>query len=180
MAHFAKIDTNNIVTTVEVISNKVLKNSEGVEEEINGLNFLINFYNEPSAVWKQTSYNTYGGIHYSFDADNNRIESADQTKAFRKNYAGIGHTYDESKDAFIPPAPSDLPSWVLNETTCNWEAPVAKPETVLPNNQIYIWNEETVSWDIQTIEQSVIDGSIQLTEQYPEGNKSYKEIHETE
>jgi len=173
MAHFAKLGTGNKVQRVSVVSNDIATTEQA------GIDFLNNLH-ETNDIWKQTSYNTYGGIHYSFDADNNKIESADQTKAFRKNYAGIGHTYDESKDAFIPPAPSDLPSWVLNETTCCWEAPVAKPETVLPNNQIYIWNEETVFWDIQTIEQSIIDKSIEHTNLYPEGNKSYREIHETE
>ena len=148
MAHFAKLDTNNIVLTVVAVHNNELLDSEGVEQETNGVNFLRTLYNEPTAVWKQTSYNTFGGVHYTVDENGDKTPSIDQTKALRKNYTGVGYTYDESKNAFIEPKPDDRPSWVLNETTCQWEAPVAKPSEVLPANRAYGWNEETLAWDV--------------------------------
>jgi hypothetical protein len=132
MASFAKIE-NNIVTTVESVVNDVLKDSNGVEQEQLGIEFLKKLYNEPNAIWKQTSYNTCGGIH-----------SLGGTP-FRKNHAGIGMTYDAQRDAFIPQKPYN--SWILNESTCNWDAPVARPN----DNNIYFWNEETQSWTLQTI-----------------------------
>jgi hypothetical protein len=133
MASFAKLNSENIVITVESVVNEVLKDSNGVEQEQLGINFLKTLYNEPNAVWKQTSYNTHGGIH-----DNGGI-------SFRKNYAGIGYTYDSNRDAFISPKPFN--SWILNETTCLWEAPVARPD----DNNIYSWNEENLNWDLVTI-----------------------------
>jgi hypothetical protein len=92
-------------------------------------------------VYKQTSYNTRGGVHYT-----DGVPSEDQTKAFRKNYAGLGYTYDAGRDAFIPPKPYN--SWLLNEDTCLWDAPVAMPEdagTGEPPKR-YTWDEETISW----------------------------------
>tara|TARA_R100000541_G_scaffold55220_1_gene64016 strand:+ start:858 stop:1304 length:447 start_codon:yes stop_codon:yes gene_type:complete len=143
MAYFAKLNLNNIVTTVESVSNNVLNNPDtGQEEEIRGINFLKNLYNEPEAVWKQTSYNTLGNVHLLGGTP------------FRKNYAGLGDTYDEDKDAFIPVRPTQYPSWVLNETTCQWEPPISKPTEVLPANQGYSWNEETLSWSIVTYDDS--------------------------
>jgi hypothetical protein len=133
MASFAKLDNNNIVLRVESVVNEVLKDSNGIEQEQLGIDFLRTLYNEPNAVWKQASYNTHGGIH-----DNGGTP-------FRKNYAGIGYTYDETRNAFIPPKPFN--SWVLNEDTCLWEAPVARPD----DNNIYSWNEENQSWTLQTI-----------------------------
>ena len=139
MASFAKIGLNNIVITVESVSNNVLNNpATGQEEEERGLIFLRNLYNEPEAVWKQTSYNTMGGVHKLGGTP------------FRKNHAGIGHTYDQDKDAFIPIKPTEYSSWVLNNTTCQWEPPVSKPTEVLPANQGYSWNEDTLTWDIIT------------------------------
>lgn len=111
MAYFAKLKTGNIIETVEVVSNDIATTEQA------GVDFLNNLYNT-SDVWKQTSYN--GTI--------------------RKNFAGIGYTYDEARDAFIPPKPFN--SWILNETTCLWEAPTAYPND--GNN--YIWNEETLNW----------------------------------
>jgi hypothetical protein len=93
-------------------------------------------------VYKQTSYNTRGGVHYQADG----TPSADQSKAFRKNYAGLGYTYDAERNAFIPPKP--FASWVLNEDTCLWDAPVAMPAdagTGEPPKR-YTWDEETISW----------------------------------
>jgi hypothetical protein len=132
MASFAKIE-NNIVIRVESVVNDVLKDSNGIEQEIIGIKFLKNLYNEPNAVWKQTSYNTIGGVHSKGGTP------------LRKNHAGIGFIYDESREAFIPPKPYN--SWILNEDTCLWEAPVAYPI----DGQYYIWNEETQSWALQLI-----------------------------
>ena len=129
MASFAKIE-NNIVTIVVSVVNEVLKDSNGVEQEVIGIEFLKTLYNEPNAIWKQTSYNTIGGIHLLGGTP------------FRKNHAGIGDTYDSNRDAFISPKPFN--SWVLNESTCNWEAPIAYPN----NGNKYGWNEQTLSWDL--------------------------------
>ena len=131
MASFAKIE-NNIVTIVVSVVNEVLKDSNGVEQEAIGVQFLRTLYNEPNTIWKQTSYNTNAGIH-----------SLGGTP-FRKNHAGIGFTYDETRDAFIAPKPFN--SWILNETTCNWNAPVAYPT----DGQRYSWNEQTLNWILQT------------------------------
>jgi hypothetical protein len=136
MASFAKIE-NNIVTTVVSVVNEVLKDSNGIEQEQLGINFLRTLYNEPNAIWKQTSYNTNGGVHKLGGTP------------FRKNHAGIGFTYDSNRDSFIPIKPYN--SWLLNESTCRWESPVAKPTTELEGNQYYTWNEETQSWTLQTI-----------------------------
>ena len=133
MASFAKLNSENIITTVESVVNEVLKDSNGIEQENIGIEFLKTLYNEPNAIWKQTSYNTHGNVH-----------SLGGTP-FRKNHAGIGMTYDAQRDAFISPKPYN--SWLLNEQTCNWDAPVAKPN----DNNIYSWNEETQSWTLQTI-----------------------------
>tara|TARA_R110002020_G_scaffold467667_1_gene691437 strand:+ start:74 stop:466 length:393 start_codon:yes stop_codon:yes gene_type:complete len=126
MAHFAKLGSENIVETVIVVHNNVLL-VDGVENEQAGVDFLNNLY-KTSDVWKQTSYNTRGGVHKLGETP------------LRKNYAGIGHTYDETRDAFIPPQP--YPSWTLNEDTCQWEAPVARPD----DGKNYDWNEETQTW----------------------------------
>ena len=129
MAHFAKIGLNNKVIEVQVISNEVLKDSNGVEQEVNGIDFLTKLTGYP--VWKQTSYNTKGGVHLSGGTP------------LRKNHAGIGFTYDEDRDAFIPPKPFN--SWVLNEDTCNWEAPIAYPQ----DGNKYRWKEQTLSWQVE-------------------------------
>ena len=125
MAHFAKLDSNNIVTFVTVGRQE----DDGKEQEL---------CDRTGDTYRQTSYNTKGGIHY--DPETNE-PSADQSKAFRKNYAGKGYTYDETRDAFIQPKP--YPSWVLNETTCLWDAPVEMPD----DDKRYNWNEDTQSWD---------------------------------
>jgi len=130
MASFAKLDNNNIVTTVESVVNEVLKDSNGIEQENIGIEFLKTLYNEPNAIWKQTSDNTNGGVH-----------SLGGTP-FRKNHAGIGYTYDSQRDAFIPT--KTFNSWLLNETTCLWEAPVARPD----DNNKYKWNEEILNWEL--------------------------------
>jgi hypothetical protein len=123
MAHYAFLNENNIVTEVIVGNDETTADWETYYHEFRG------------QACKQTSYNTYGGIHYT-DGE----PSADQTKAFRFNYAGIGYSYDEDRDAFIPPTP--YPSWVLDEDTCLWVAPIPMPE-----DGDYTWNEDTQSWD---------------------------------
>jgi len=123
VAHFAKLGTDNIVEKVEVVSNNI------ATTEQDGINFLNNLYNT-NDIWKQTSYNTYAGEH-----------KLDGTP-FRKNYAGIGYTYDEDRDAFIPPKPYS--SWVLDEETCNWEAPVVYPD----DGKFYNWNETNQTWEV--------------------------------
>ena len=127
MAHFAKLGSENIVENVIVVHNNVLL-VDGVESEQPGVDFLNNLY-KTSDVWKQTSYNTYGGVHQLGGTP------------LRKNYAGIGYTYDEDKDAFIPKQPFN--SWTLNEDTCQWEAPSARPD----DGKFYTWNEEIKSWE---------------------------------
>ena len=128
MASFAKIGLNNKVIEVQSVVNEVLQDSNGVEQEVNGIDFLTKLTGW--AIWKQTSYNTHGGVHSTGGTP------------LRKNHAGIGMTYDEDRDAFISIKPYN--SWVLNETTCLWEAPVALPDT----ENRYNWNEETTTWDI--------------------------------
>jgi hypothetical protein len=128
MASFAKIGLNNKVIAVVSVVNEVLKDSNGVEREELGIQFLNEIYKWP--IWKQTSYNTIGGVH-----NNGGIP-------FRKNHAGIGFTYDEDRDAFIPKKPYN--SWILNEQTCNWESPVAYPT----DGKRYTWNETNLNWEI--------------------------------
>jgi hypothetical protein len=128
MASFAKIGLNNKVIEIQSVVNEVLHDSNGIEQESIGIDFLTKLTGW--AIWKQTSYNTVGGVH-----NNNGTP-------FRKNHAGIGYTYDEDRDAFIPPKP--FKSWILNEDTCLWEAPVAKPN----DDNMYSWNESTLTWNI--------------------------------
>jgi hypothetical protein len=113
MAHFAKVK-NGIVTKVIV-----------AEQE-----FVDNYIDNEAGEWIQTSYNTRGGVHQLGGTP------------LRKNYAGVGFTYDTKKDAFIPPKPFN--SWTLNETTCQWESPVAYPT----DGQEYNWNETNQTWDL--------------------------------
>jgi len=119
MAHFAKLE-NNVVKQVIVVSNQDILDEQGQESEEKGIAFCSNLL---GGTWKQTSYN--GKI--------------------RKNYAGVGYTYDEGRDAFIPAKP--FASWLLDDTTCQWKAPVAMPT----DDKRYTWNEETKSWDEVTV-----------------------------
>ena len=135
MASFAKIGLNNKVIEVLSVVNEVLHDANGIEQEAIGIDFLTKLTGW--AIWKQTSYNTFGGIH-----NNNGTP-------LRKNHASIGYTYDETRDAFIAPKPFN--SWILNEDTCLWNAPVAIPTAVLEDNQYYSWNEQTLSWDLLSI-----------------------------
>ena len=110
MSHFAKV-IDGIVIEVLVIEQDVIDTG---------------LFGDP-ALWVQTSYNTYGGQH-------------PEGRPLRKNYAGIGFTYDAERDAFIPPSP--FPSWLLNEDTCLWDAPVPRPD----DGKSYAWDEDTLSW----------------------------------
>jgi hypothetical protein len=128
MASFAKIGLNGEVIEVLSVHNNELLDSNGVEQENIGINFLTKLTGW--AVWKQTSYNTIGGVHQLGGIP------------FRKNYAGIGYQYDQTRDAFIPSKPFN--SWILNENSCLWEAPISMPN----DEQDYCWNEQTLSWNL--------------------------------
>ena len=121
MAHFAKLNENNVVIQVIVVSN------DDATTEAKGQELLQNLYKNTD-TWKQTSYNTCAGVHLTGGTP------------FRKNYAGKGYTYDETRDAFIPPKPYD--SWTLNEDTCLWEAPVPYPT----DGKDYFWDEDSTQW----------------------------------
>ena len=141
MASFAKIGLNGKVIEVQSVVNEVLHDSNGVEQENIGIDFLTKLTGW--SIWKQTSDNTHGGVHNNGGTP------------LRKNHASVGYTYDEDRDAFIPKKP--YPSWILNETTCLWEAPIIKPEltdeqeaqnTAETHYWSYVWNELTTSWDL--------------------------------
>jgi hypothetical protein len=124
MAHFAKLGTGNIVEEIIVVSNDI-----AITEQ-DGINFLKNLYKDQHLPVIQTSYNTHGGVH-----NNNETP-------LRKNYAGIGFQYDQTRDAFIPKKPYN--SWVLNEQTCLWESPIVYPT----DGQRYQWNEQIQNWEL--------------------------------
>jgi hypothetical protein len=114
MAYFAKLDSNNVVIQVVKVNNKDIIDNNNIE------------------TWKQTSFNTKKGVH------------ALGGTPFRKNYAGIGYTYDESRNAFIPPSSfKPFPSWKFSEESCWYEPPIEYPD----DGKYYAWNEETTSWD---------------------------------
>ena len=118
MSHWAEINENNIVTRVLVVNNDDINGDEGYKWLIDNL----------GGVWKKTSYNTKAGQH------------KEGGTPFRKNYAGVGFTYDESRDAFIPPKPFD--SWILDEETCQWNSPVRLPD----EENLYFWDEAELKW----------------------------------
>ena len=117
MAHFAKLDETNNVIGVHVLNNEVIIDADGNEQEQVGIAFLTQL-NGGVGWYKQTSYNG----------------------TFRKNYAGVGYTYDPTRDAFIAPQPFN--SWILNEDTCQWDSPVAYPD----DDKRYTWDEATTNW----------------------------------
>lgn len=126
MAHFAELDTNNIVLRVLVVDNAVLKDEAGVEHEQKGVDFLQNLFGTDT-LWKQTSY----------------------TGSFRVRYAGIGYSFDSNLNAFIPLKP--YPSWVLDTNIADWVAPVLKPNLTPDEEEagmFYVWNEEFLRWDL--------------------------------
>jgi hypothetical protein len=148
MAHFARVNTSNIVVRVDAVNNSVMLDENGVEQESLGIAHQNSVYGDVSPDrWIQTSYNTDEGKYYNGDGT-----LGDQSKAFRKNFAGPGSTWDESRNAFIKPKPF-FDSWVLNDETCGWEAPVAlPPQDQLVNKEVH-WDEAKLKWvarDIQT------------------------------
>tara|TARA_R100000908_G_C3645073_1_gene79486 strand:+ start:166 stop:540 length:375 start_codon:yes stop_codon:yes gene_type:complete len=124
MSHFAKIK-NGVVQTVIVAEQDTIDNMVA----------------ESGVTWVQTSYNTRGGVHYAPNSN-----TPDGGVALRKNYAGVGYTYDSTKDAFIAPQPHS--SWILDETTCSWNAPIAMPD----DGKEYVWNESKLAWEEVTFE----------------------------
>jgi hypothetical protein len=125
MAHYAQLDSENVVVQVFV----------GRDDVVEGIDDWEIYYAPEGYTVQQTSYNTFGGVHYT-----DGVPSEDQTKALRFNYAGIGFTYDADRDAFIPPKPFE--SWVLDEDTCLWVAPVPYPE----DGGVYVWDEDAGDW----------------------------------
>lgn len=132
MGHFAKIGDGNIVLTVIVAEQ----------------DFIDSYVDSTPGYWVQTSYNTYNGVHYNSKTGQ---PSEDQSKALRKNFAGIGFTYDKIRDVFIPPKTYN--SWILNENTCRWEPPIQYPniktyeqDGKIANYNIF-WNEENLCWN---------------------------------
>jgi hypothetical protein len=136
MAHYAKLGANNKVISVHVVSDSDCTNADGVEDEEVGRQFLERIHHWP--LWKKTSYNTIANTH----------KSGDNAKALRGNYAGIGYTYDEDNDIFMPKKPH--PSWVLNTSTASWESPIGAHPALSEEEQTthrYEWNEANQSWD---------------------------------
>jgi hypothetical protein len=125
MAHFAELDENNVVKQVIVVHNNELKGANGVEYENKGIEFCNSLFGHTN--WVQTSYNSN----------------------MRKQFAGVGFTYDDVNDVFVAPQP--FPSWSLDENY-DWQPPVEYPSDEIGENQNYVWNEETQSWDLITIE----------------------------
>ena len=133
MAHYAQLDSENVVVNVFV----------GRGDVVEGIDDWETYYAPEGYTVKQTSYNTRGGVHYDPETGE---PSEDQTKALRKNYAGIGFTYDEARDAFIPPKPFE--SWVVDEDTCLWEAPIPYPG----DGESYTWDEDAGDWIAADVE----------------------------
>ena len=131
MAHFAKVLNGKVINVI-----------------VADQDFIDNMVDDSPGKWIQTSYNTFGGVHYE-RTESGKIDtpSEDQSKSLRKNFAGVGMIYDKSRDAFYLPQP--FPSWTLNEDTCKWECPVPQP-VADEDNPEYKWNEETQTWDAVT------------------------------
>jgi len=149
MAHFAKLGSNSRVIQVLTLNNSDMLNSEGVEDELVGQQYLEKHNNWPAQMWIQTSYNTGNGKH----------KSGDDSKAFRGNYAGIGMTWDEDNNIFYPKKP--YASWILNTTDAQWHSPIGdapdditdEEKEAFVNHQTlpYEWNEADQSWDKNTL-----------------------------
>lgn len=125
MAHWSKINDDNVVTQIFITDD----NDKAFHQQ-----WLTDTY---GGRWIETSFNTFAGVHTDPET---HVQTTDSTKAFRKNYGGIGYTYDDARDAFIPP--KRFASWILDEETCVWVPPIAKPD----DGQTYRWDEQTVSW----------------------------------
>ena len=156
MAHFAKLGANGKVIQVLTLDNKDMLNADGVEDESVGQQYLEQHNNWPAQMWIQTSYNTTAGKHYSVNEAGEKVESADQSKAFRGNYAGIGYEWDEDNNIFWPKKP--YPSWVKSTTTAQWQSPIGDAPALTAEQTSqneagthswnYNWNEEGQSWDL--------------------------------
>jgi hypothetical protein len=133
MAHYAQLDSDNVVVNVFVGRDE--------NDLAEGVTDWETYYATPGFTVKRTSYNTYGSVHYT-----DGVKSADQRKAFRFNGSGIGYTYDPERDAFIAPQPYN--KWILNESTCRWEAPVPYPSDGLD----YVWNDNKGVWEFVVVE----------------------------
>lgn len=128
MAHYAKVLDGKVVKVIVAEAS-----------------FFDNFVDNSPGTWIQTSYNTRGGVHYQPNSD---IISSDQSLALRGNYAAIGYTYDSTLDAFLEPKP--YPSWILDETTYTWNAPISRPTGSASMDQYYEWNESSNNWELKT------------------------------
>lgn len=128
MAHYAKVSNGKVVKVIVAEAS-----------------FFDNFVDDSPGTWIQTSYNTRGGVHYQPNSD---IPSSDQSLALRGNYAALGYTYDSTLDAFLKPKP--YPSWILDETTYTWNAPISRPTGSASMDQYYEWNESSNNWELKT------------------------------
>ena len=166
MAHFAKLGANSKVIQVLTLNNSDMLNADGVEDEAVGQQYLETHNNWPAQMWIKTSYNTSGGEHYTVttneDGTQTRTESADQSKALRGNYAGIGYTWDEDDQIFWPKKPHA--SWVKHIATASWKSPLGdapaltseqeSQNTANTHSWSYVWNEtayqadNTNGWDL--------------------------------
>jgi len=158
MAHFAKLGINGKVLSVEVVADADCQGADNTEIEEVGIQFLTRIHGWP--LWAKTSYNTRGGKYYNADG----TEAADQSKAYRGNYAGIGYTWDEDNDIFWPKKP--FASWTQNTTTASWDAPVAKPSLTAEQQSqndanthewSYVWDEDAYQAD-NTAGWSLVNG----------------------
>jgi len=146
MAHFAKLGVNGKVIQVLTLNNKDMLNADNVEDESVGQQYLERHNNWPAQMWIQTSYNTVNNTH----------KSGDNSKAFRGNYAGIGHTWDEDNQIFWPKKP--FASWVKNTTDARWQSPIGDAPALTAEQEsqnaanthqwFYDWNETNQSWDL--------------------------------
>ena len=143
MAHFAKLDNSNKVIQIIKLENADILDADGIESEAIGISICRESDDE---TWLQTSYNTYGGVHID---QGTRL--SDGGVSIRKNYAGIGDTYDSTRDAFISPQP--YASWILDENTCRWEALVPYPEVLEGSDEQYKWDEESINWVLVALEE---------------------------
>ena len=139
MAHFAKLGVNGKVIAVHGLDNDQMLNADSVEDETVGQQRLQQIHGWPAAMWIKTSYNTRGGKHYTDGA-----ESADQTKALRGNYAGIGYTWDEDNEIFWSKQPHA--SWSKNTSTAAWDAPITYPSVIDDGADPVVWSY-MISWN---------------------------------
>jgi len=160
MAHFAKLGANGKVIQVLTLNNSDMLNADGVEDEAVGQQYLEQHNNWPAQMWIKTSYNTSGGKHYTVttneDGTQTRTESADQSKALRGNYAGIGYTWDEDDQIFWPKKP--YASWVKHNESASWKSPIGDAPALTAEQELqneagthswnYVWNETGTTWDL--------------------------------